>query len=496
MAGLLQWLFEKSAACPEAPALEQGARSITYRTLLNAGPRVAQLIAGRNPGLNGPLAIVAANCPEYVAALFGGLFSRRPIAELSPLESPEKLLGPLATLRPAALFTTLDPSPFSPLSCPVISPEEIEPFLRTPSKEPLHDFPAGDSDEVAFIVFTSGTTGAPKGVMLSHANLQAVGGAILDYLPLEPTDRYSLILPLFHTYGLSVLLTTLRTGGCVVFDDGFQDLPAFTRRLAENRITVFSGVPYHINLLLRRAPLASYDFSSLRLVTISGSHLAPESLCDIAGRLPGARVFFMYGLTESSTRACVLPPERIPDKPGSVGLPIRGVEVSIAGEEGQILAPGQVGEVRLRGPNIMRGYFKDPDLTAFALRGGWLHTGDLGFRDEDGFLFLVGRKNDLIKCAGERISAMEIEEVLSSHPGVLEATVAGVHHPVLGEAVQAWVVPRDPLLTEEELRAYCAKRLTHHKIPRTWVFLGSLPRTPSGKIQKYRLPLEPEAREG
>lgn len=496
MAGLLDWLFEGAASRGDAPAMEQGAVRISYRSLLNAVHQTGRMLDGRAPSGNGPLAIAAANSPEYVAAMLGAIGSGRPVAELNPLEPPARLLEILARLRPAAFFTTLDPAHFAGLPCPVFSPEQIEPLFGLSEPAPLPPPSAVDPGSVACIVFTSGTTGAPKGVMLTHANLQAVGEAILDYLPLGPSDRYALILPLFHTYGKSVVLTTLRSGGCVVFDDGFQDLPAFTRRLTENRITALSGVPYHINMLLRRSPLAAADLSALRLVTISGSHLAPESLKDLARRLPGARVFYMYGLTESSTRACALPPERIEDKTGSVGRPISGLSIRIAAEDGRPLPPTQVGEVLLQGPNIMAGYFQDEELTSRVLRDGWLHTGDLGYLDEDGFLFLVGRKNDLIKCAGERISALEIEEVLSSHPGVLEATVAGVEHPVLGEAVQAWVVRRDPRLTEEDLRTHCAKRLTHHKIPRTWVFLGALPRTPSGKIQKHRLPLEGGANEG
>ncbi|MCU0231442.1 MAG: acyl--CoA ligase [Acidobacteria bacterium] len=484
-AGLLERLRAAGGA-PDAIALEDGALRVSYGALWDGVLRAAARLDARLGARREPIAIVAANGVDYVLAMLGALASGRPVAEISPHEPLERLLPLLGRLAPGLVVTSLDPAPIAAAGHAVVAASEFAPGALATQAPRAAPAPATAAD-LAFIVFTSGTTGQPKGVMLSHGNVTAVVDAILDYLPLRPSDRYALVLPLFHTYAKSVLLTTLAAGGTVVLDS-FNDLPGFVARLDSQRITAFSGVPYHVAMLLRRAPLDRHDLSRLRYFTISGSHLATDALLELARRFPDARVVFMYGMTETSTRACALPPERIGDKPGSCGRPIRGVALRIVGEDGRDLPPGAKGEVLVRGPNVMQGYYGDAALTQATLRDGWLHTGDLGYLDEEGFLFLVGRRTDLIKCAGERLSAREIEEVLVSHPGVLEAAVAGEPHPVLGEAVHAWIVRRAEELTEDELRRHCAQHLTHHAIPRSWSFVGELPRTASGKVQKHRLP--------
>jgi acyl-CoA synthetase (AMP-forming)/AMP-acid ligase II len=486
--GLLERLRAGGGA-PDAVALEDGATRLTYRALWDGVLRAAARLDARLGARRDPVAIVAANGAEYVLAMLGALASGRPVAEISPHEPLERLLPLLERLAPALVVTTLDPAPLAAAGLPVAAASDFAPGALA-AQAPRGAAAAATADDLAFIVFTSGTTGQPKGVMLSHGNVVAVVDAILDYLPLAPDERYALVLPLFHTYAKSVLLTTLAAGGTVVLDS-FNDLPGFVARLESGRITAFSGVPYHVAMLLRRAPLDRHDLSRLRTFTISGSHLPTESLQELARRFPAARVVFMYGMTETSTRACALPPARIADKAGSCGRPIRGVALRIVDDAGCDLPAGTPGEVLVHGPNVMQGYFGDPALTRATLRDGWLHTGDLGYLDAEGFLFLVGRRTDLIKCAGERISAREIEEVLIAHPGVLEAAVAGEPHPVLGESVRAWVVPRAPGLTEDELRLHCAQHLTHHAIPRGWTFVPELPRTASGKVQKHRLPGRP-----
>lgn len=492
--GLLERLRGGGGA-PGAVALEEGGRQLTYAGLWDGVLRAAAALDARLGEDRAPVALIAANGIEYVVTMLGALASGRPVAEISPQEPLERLLPILERVGPSLVVTTLETGPIAAAGFPVVEATGFAPeaLAATPARDEIA--PAEDGD-LAFVVFTSGTTGHPKGVMLSHRNVTAVVDAILDYLPLSPADRYALVLPLFHTYAKSVLLTTLAAGGTVVLDS-FNDLPGFVARLESRRITAFSGVPYHINMLLRRAPIDRHDLSTLRFITISGSHIAPENLLELARRLPGAAVVFMYGMTETSTRACALPPGRLADKPGSCGRAIRGVSLRIVDDDGRELPAGSPGEVLVAGPNVMRGYFGEPSLTASTLRDGWLHTGDLGYLDAEGFLFLVGRKTDLIKCAGERISAREIEEVLSAHPGVVEVAVTGEPHPMLGESVRAWVVRRDDAVSEEELRRHAACHLTHHKIPRSWSFVNELPRTASGKVQKHRLPGDPaEARRG
>ncbi len=482
--GLLERLRRGDGA-PGAVALEDGDARLTYGALWDGVMRAAAAFDARLGERREPVAIVAANSVEYVLAMLGALASGRPVAEIAPHEPLERLLPVLGRLAPALVVTTLDAAPLAAAGHTVVAATDFAPAALA-ATAPRAAPAAAAPDDLAFIVFTSGTTGQPKGVMLSHRNVGAVVDAILDYLPLSPADRYALVLPLFHTYAKSVLLTTLASGGKVVFDS-FNDLPGFVARLESRRITAFSGVPYHVNMLLQRAPLDRHDLSALRFLTISGSHLASETLHALARRFPSAQVVFMYGMTETSTRACALPPERMVEKAGSCGRPIRGVALRVVDDDDRDLPAGRTGEVLVRGENVMQGYFGDPALTRATLRGGWLHTGDLGYLDDEGFLYLVGRNSDLIKCAGERISAHRIEEVLTAHPGVLEAAVLGEPHPILGESVRAFVVRRGDGASEEDLRRHCARHLTHHEIPRSWTFLSELPRTASGKVQKHRL---------
>jgi acyl-CoA synthetase (AMP-forming)/AMP-acid ligase II len=486
--GLFAWLLDGDGRAG-APAVVHGERTLDYAELRSGAASVARVVETRSAGRRGPVAILGANSIEYVLALLGTLATGRAVAEINHHESSARIERILATLDPSLVIVderSPEQRPVTP--APTLGFHELAEEIDVGSPEPCDAMRAkGADDDLAFVVFTSGTTGDPKGVVLSHGNVRAVCEAILDYLELDASDRYSLVLPLFHTYGKSVLLTTLRVGGTVHLDEGFENLPAFVAGLAERRITAFSGVPYHVHMLLRRAPLDRHDLSSLRRITISGSHIGAGALRELSERLPHSRVWFMYGLTESSTRACALPPERITDKPNSCGRPIRGVELAITDDDGRELPPGEVGEVRLRGPNVMQGYWRDPELTAETLEAGWLLTGDLGRVDEEGFLYLEGRRRDLIKVAGERIGAREIEDVIAEHPDVVECAVVGVEHPILGEVVRAYVVAPEGTLGENDLRAWCAERLTHHKIPRSFVWLDELPRTASGKIQKHRL---------
>lgn len=484
--GFAAWL-RSGAGRADAVALEAGERAFTYAQLWDSAERAAALLALRGQG-EGPVAIVGANAPEYVFAMLGALLLGRPVAEINHHESPQRLARLLRALDPSAIVADRGHDALLGAGAPVVRYEEITEAVaaaRAPAPPAL--VRAIEPDDVAFVVFTSGTTGDPKGVMLTHANVVAVTEAILDYLPLGRSDRYALVLPLFHTYAKSVLATTLSAGGTLVLEDGFQDLPGFVASLERRCITAWSGVPYHVNMLVRRAPLDRHDLSRLRFVTVSGSHLSPAAIAEWRRRLPQARLYFMYGLTESSTRACALPPERLDEKTGSCGRPIKGVSLRIVDEDGRDVPAGVVGEVLLAGPNIMKGYWGEPVLTGETLHEGWLRTGDLGRVDDEGFLYLEGRKRDLIKCAGERISAREIEDALAAHPAVVEVAVVGAPHEILGEIAAAYVVRKDRATDEAALRAWCAERLTHHKIPRSFTFLETLPKTASGKIQKHRL---------
>ncbi len=475
---------------PDRPALVLPDTSWTYAEL---GCLISEAIKRLNEHLDtkgSRIVIIGNNHPAYIVSYFAAQCLGASTVEVGRHESLNTLLN--IVKQTEASFVVTDRDDLKASIQGQLPVETFQEFLsackqhsNTITHIPTISKPIDNSQE-ASIIYTSGTTGTPKGVILGQGNFCFIVSAIVNYLKLVKEDRYALTLPLYHTYGKTVMLTSFSVGAAVVLLENFQNLPNFLNLLASKRCTMLSVVPYHAHVLLKWGNLAKYDFSSLRAITFSGNKLPPTTLDRLTEALPGVKIFSMYGLTESSTRACYVPPELLSKKKGSCGRSLPGVELRIVGEDGLTLSSGQVGEVLLRGPNIMQGYFADPELTAKTLVDGWLRTGDLGRLDEDGYLYLEGRKKDIIKCAGERISPVEIEEVLIKHPGVAEVAVIGNPDPMLGEIVHAFVVPLGSL-KEGELRAFCAKNLSHHKIPRRYTIIEELPKTATGKVRKHLL---------
>jgi acyl-CoA synthetase (AMP-forming)/AMP-acid ligase II len=485
-------LFSKTVDThPQRTALVLADRTWTYGQLSRAIATAIARLEGRMPATNRRIAIIGNNHPAYVVGYFAAQFLGAATVEVGRHETMDRLTGVLKKTRPAFVLTDRDDLRESLDG--EIPAESFEEFLSACETDPdvapsPATIPASlDGSSEASVIFTSGTTGFPKGVVLNHGNFCFVVSAVIDYLELGRDDRYALMLPLFHTYGKTVLLTSFAVGATVVLMEDFQKLPAFLSMLVDNRCTVLSLVPYHVHVLLKWGNLSGLDLSSLRAVTSSANKLPPSAVEKLLQAVPGVRIFSMYGLTESTTRATYVPPELLADKRESCGRPLNGVELKIAGEDGTTLPAGEIGEVLLRGPNVMQGYLDDPELTAKTLVDGWLVTGDLGRVDEDGFLYLEGRISEIIKCAGERIGPAEIEEVLNQHPGIAEAAAVASPDPVMGEIVHAFVVPREESLEEGELRAYCTKYLSHHKIPRRYTFVDEIPKTPTGKVKKHLL---------
>lgn len=348
------------------------------------------------------------------------------------------------------------------------------------------------ADDVALILYTSGTTGAPKGVTLTHGNLLANASAVVRYLGLSERDSVLSILAFYYAYGASVLHTHLICGGCVVLAQNLLFPHLLMDTIARERISGFSGVPSTYALLLERVKLGDYDLSSLRYLTQAGGAMSPTLTRRMRAALPDARLFVMYGQTEATSRLTWLPPERLDEKIGSVGIPVDGVELRIAREDGSDAATGEPGEVRVRGANVMRGYWNNPEATATVLHDGWLRTGDMGHLDADGYLFLAGRRSDMIKTGAHRVHPNDIEDVIVELAGVSEAAVVGIDDDVLGQVIKAFVVaPGLPLRSENMVKAHCRERLASYKIPREIEFVSALPRTASGKVRRAAL-LEPQ----
>jgi acyl-CoA synthetase (AMP-forming)/AMP-acid ligase II len=343
--------------------------------------------------------------------------------------------------------------------------------------------------DIASIVYTSGSTGQPRGAVLSHLNIISNVGSIVAYLGLTPADRIMVVLPFHYIYGKSLLNTHFAVGGSVVIDNRFVYPAAVLQTMREQSVTGFAGVPSTFTILLNRALLKGPAFPSLRYVTQAGGAMAPAVQKEVAKAFAPAQLFIMYGATEASARLSYLDPADLPRKWGSIGKGIPGVDLFVADENGRPLAPGQEGEIVARGPNIMQGYWGRPEETRRVLRNGLYFTGDIGRTDDEGFLFIVGRTWEMIKVGGNRVSAKEIEEALYEHPAVAEAAVIGVPDDLLGEVPKAFLVLKTGAspCSDEHIKEFLTGRLASYKIPKSVEFREGLPKNEAGKIQKRTL---------
>jgi acyl-CoA synthetase (AMP-forming)/AMP-acid ligase II len=348
--------------------------------------------------------------------------------------------------------------------------------------------------DLASIVYTSGSTGKPKGVMLTHLNLVSNTQSIVEYLKLTPNDRVMVVLPFFYIYGKSLLTTHFLVGGSLVIDNRFAFPKVVLETMQNTEVTGFSGVPSTFLILLNKSPVRKYKFDSLRYVTQAGGAMAPSIQKEVAEAFAPAELFIMYGATEAAPRLSYLEPSRLMEKCGSIGKAIPNVELLVADENHHSLPPNQTGEIVARGSNIMAGYWKDPDGTSEVLRNGYYSTGDLGRSDEDGYLYVVGRSKDIIKTGGFRVSAKEVEEALLEIDEIHETAVIAVADETLGEAIKAFIVPREHLDSPEEtIRKKLKDKLPTFKLPKFVEILESLPKNESGKVLKTVLK-EKEAR--
>ncbi|NWG76397.1 MAG: AMP-binding protein [Rubrivivax sp.] len=347
--------------------------------------------------------------------------------------------------------------------------------------------------DLAALIYTSGSTGIPKGVTVSHQNVIAAATSITQYLENVPQDVILNVLPLSFDYGLYQAIMSAKTGATLILEKSFAYPYEMIRRIREERVTGFPGVPTVFALLLRLKDLDPVDFDSLRYVTNTGAALPEAHIRRMCGLFRRARIYSMYGVTECK-RVSYLPPEEIERRPTSVGRAIPNTEAYVVDEDGHQVGPGVVGELVVRGSNVMQGYWNRPEETARVLRPGrypWervLFTGDLFRMDEDGYLYFVARKDDIIKSRGEKVSPREVENVILELPDVCEAAVVGEPDPILGQAVKAIIVKTDgSALKETDVIAHCTRRLEGFMVPKRVVFTDSLPKTSSGKISHAAL---------
>lgn len=491
---LPQRLAGHAARAPGAVALITGGgtRRVTYGELWASCGRVAHWLRSQGIAPGDRVAVFGENGPEVVAATYGVLGAGAVAVTLNAAARGAELAALVQHAEARALLAV---SPHAELAAlraalPASLPSlEVEP--ATGDLEPGFRPVEGPADAPAVIQYTSGTTGAPKGVVLTHGNLIANTDAILAYLGLGADDRVLCLLPFYYAYGASVLHTHLAVGASLVLENSLAFPTRVVALAAAERVTGLPGVPSTFALLLRRGALDRHDLGALRYATQAGGPMAPALADAFRAALPGVRLIVMYGQTEATARLTWLPPEDAERKRGSCGRAIPGVELRIVDPStGAPLPPETSGEVCARGGNVMAGYFRDPVATQAVLRDGWLHTGDIGRLDAEGYLFLDGRRGDMIKSGAHRISPLEIEAVAAQVPGVSEAIAVGAPDELLGQVVELYV-QLDPRVTPPPdalaIQGRCRAHLAAYKVPKRVRFVDDLPRGPTGKVLRHRL---------
>ena len=333
-----------------------------------------------------------------------------------------------------------------------------------------------------------GTTARPKAVRVTHGNIQANTDSIITFLELRSDDRVLVILPFFYCYGASLLHTHLRRGGRVVLCNSFVFPETALDLLEREECTVLAGVPSSFQLLLRASTFAQRALPSLRLIQQAGGKLPPVLVEELLAAKPAAKLFVMYGQTEATARLSYLPPDKLRDKPGSIGKGIPGVELRVLDENGEPVPPGERGEIYATGANISPGYYDDPEGSAAKFTPYGLRTGDLAVVDDDGDIFIVDRRDDFIKSWGHRVSSQEVEAAALRMEQLVSAAVIGVPDDEAGEAVTLFVTARPgAVVTPDQVLAFCRQHLPKYMVPRSVLILDALPLTASGKIAKPRL---------
>lgn len=508
---LESFLESTAQRTPDKTAIVAGRWRWTYAELDAAANRIAHGLLAHGVARGDRVAICLENGLETAAAIFAALKAGAAFLMVNPTTKADKLRTLLddsqatalvaPATRLAAMADALAAAPSLRFAVGLGRSLSGEPAIARPCVA-WEDLLRGGRDtappkraidlDLAALAYTSGSTGTPKGVMLTHANFVAAISSIASYLENTADDVILNVLPLSFGYGLCQLFTAAKVGASLVLERSFAYPHSVLQRLVEHRATGFPLVPTMAAMLLQ-LDLGKYDFSRLRYITNAGAALPTEHIRKLRQLLPHVRLYSMYGLTEC-LRASYLPPEEIDRRPDSVGRGIPNQEAYVVDAEGRRAAPGVVGELVVRGSHVMQGYWNLPAETEQRLRPGplpgqrVLYTGDLFRTDEEGFLYFVGRKDDIIKSRGEKVSPKEVENTLCQHPDVAEAAVVGVPDPILGQAVKAVVVLREGCAaTERDLLRHCAARLEDFMVPKLVEIRGQLPRTPNGKIDKRAL---------
>lgn len=473
---------------------EADGRGFTYTEFNKAVNRLANLLSSKGIAKGDVVSLLMPNSAEYVIAYFacwkigclaGPINSLLKSQEMSYVISNSEAKAILVNSECLPVIEDIH-SELLQLREILVFDNEGEATKGQPDTEPA-DVEV-DLDDEAIIIYTSGTTGKPKGCLLTHRNVIANARQISQWLGFTEEDRLLTVMPLFHMNAVSVTtMSALYAGGSTVVTPKFS-ASRFWQIISDYEVTSFGSVATMLSMLLSTYPdgvPAGLKTDKLRFA-MCGSAPVPAEVLRRFEETFNCLVVEGYGLSESTCRSTFNPPDER-RRPGSCGLPI-GNEMMVVDDEDREVPPGDLGEIVLRGENILKGYFKNPEATATAFRGGWFHTGDVGYQDEEGFFYIVDRKSDMIIRGGENIYPREIDEVLYEHPSVAAAAVIGVPDPLYGEEVAAFVVLKDGEATSvDDLLNHCRSRLADYKCPETITFVTEIPKGPTGKLLKREL---------
>jgi long-chain acyl-CoA synthetase len=503
------FLRSSAGRYPDKVALIAGERRLTFAEFDGLTDRLAAALTGRGVGRGDRVLVFMENSWEAVVAIFATLKAGAVFSPINPSTKADKLAFMASHCRATAIITQarlMGVATAARAQAPSVSltiaaglRDDVDGVVRFEDAivaDAKASAPAGINLDLAMLIYTSGSTGVPKGVMMTHQNIVAAATSITTYLGNTPDDVIMAVLPISFDYGLYQVLMAAKVGATLVLEKSFAFPQVILDRVRVEHVTGLPLVPTMAAILLQMKDLVPGAFPHLRYITNTAAALPPAHIARLQALFPTTTIFSMYGQTECK-RCTYLPPQELARRPGSVGIAIPGTEAYVVDDDGRRVAPGETGELVIRGPHVMKGYWENPEATDKALKPGplpWekvLYTGDLFRTDADGFLYFVGRKDDIIKTRAEKVSPKEVENVLYGLAGVREAAVIGVPDPLLGEAIMAIVaLDKGASLTAADVIRHCARNLEDFMVPKHVQFRAELPKSDNGKIARREIAAE------
>ncbi len=515
-----EWLSRSARRFPEKEALVFGEERWTYKKLEQNTQQLAVFLSSAGLKRQDRAVIFLDNCSEAVISIYGILKAGAIFVPLDGTLKAGKLKYILQNCSPEFIITHVKKARVvdealknNDINCKILWVGEHEKIPNdlaacsfswenvfaqiaadvASSQQDSTPLPRCIDVDLAALIYTSGSTGQAKGVMATHHNIISAARSIIQYLDNSEDDIIFNVLPLSFDYGLYQIIMAFMFGGTVVLHNSFLYMHQILEILAREKVTGFPVVPTIVAMLLRMQNINKYDFNNLKYITNTAAALPVEHIRKLQRIFPKTKIYSMYGLTECK-RVSFLPPQYLDEKPSSVGKAMNNCEVFVVDKRGKKVEAGQEGELVIRGSNVMQGYWNDPELTDKTFQQGKypedrkLYSGDYFKTDKDGFLYFLGRKDDIIKSRGEKISAKEIENTLCTMTGIIEAAAIGVPDEILGQAIKVFVVIEpESALTKKEILKFCAANFESFALPRDVIIMKELPKTANGKIDKKQL---------